>query len=102
VAAAVLTCFKCGAAIPLETGAKIALRDACPECDANLHCCRNCRFYSPGRHNDCEETQAEWVRYKDEANHCDYFQPVTGRRAASGGSSRTDMARKKFDDLFKN
>jgi hypothetical protein len=100
--AAVFSCSKCGEPIPLGTGAKIYNRDTCPKCDADLHCCQNCRFYNPHAHNQCDETQAEWVRYKDEANHCDYFEPLmsAGRRSA-GGAGATENARKKFDGLFK-
>ena len=101
--ALIFSCCKCGEAIPLETGQKVYQRDTCPKCDADLHCCQNCRFYDPSAHNQCRETQAEWVRYKDEANHCDCFEPLpsTGRRAGTGSSSAGN-ARKKFDDLFKS
>ena len=78
-------------------------RDTCPQCDADLHCCRNCRFYDPGKHNQCAEPQAEWVRDKEASNYCDYFSPnpvllARGRRPAS----QADDAKRKFDSLFGN
>ncbi len=97
-------CYKCGKPVPLGSGEKIRLRDTCPKCDADLHCCQNCDFFDPHVHNQCRETQAEWVRYKEEANHCDYFRPLMSeKRAGAQGkaSSSGDSARKKFDDLFK-
>ena len=63
----------------------------------------NCAFYDAHAHNQCRETQAEWVRYKEEANYCDYFRPLLaeGRRAGGKASSPSDETRKKFDNLFK-
>ncbi len=103
MACAAFSCFKCGEAIPISTGYRVGLRETCPKCDADLHCCLNCKFYDPHVHNQCRETQAEWVRYKEEANHCDYFQPLLGAARAGGGKAAesADHARKKFDDLFK-
>ena len=43
-------------------------------CDGDLHYCRNCRFFDPGKHNQCAETQAEWVSEKERANFRDYFE----------------------------
>ena len=101
---AVFSCFKCGEVVPLASGEKIRRRDTCPKCSADLHCCQNCSLYDTHVHNQCRETQAEWVRYKDEANPCDYFQPLMAERRGAGakpGAGSGDAARKKFDDLFK-
>lgn len=98
-----MTCWQCGHQIHLLTAEKVGTRDTCPQCDADLHVCRNCRHFDPTSHNECRENQAEWVRYKDRNNYCDYFSPVT----VVGGAARAkakpeDSARKKLDDLFKN
>jgi len=79
-------------------------RDTCPACDTDLHCCRNCRFYDPGKHNECTETQAEWVRDKEASNYCDYFQPnpVLLAKGSGQGASKQNDARSKFDSLFKS
>jgi len=79
-------------------------RDTCPNCDADLHCCRNCRFYDPGKHNECAETQAEWVRDKEASNYCGYFQPnpVLLASGSGPGVSKQDDAKKRFDSLFRN
>jgi hypothetical protein len=81
-----------------EFSGRIGRRDSCPQCDADLHCCLNCRHYQPSAHNQCNETQAEWVRDKDRANYCDYFEP---RRGEATGGSRAEDARSRFEDLFK-
>ena len=104
MSAPVFSCFKCGEVVRLASGDKVRLRDTCPQCSADLHCCLNCKFYDPHVHNQCRETQAEWVRYKDEANHCDYFEPLLSAGRSPGqksGMAGSQAARKKFDDLFK-
>ncbi len=91
-------CFRCKT--PNEVRERVGRRDTCTKCDADLHCCLNCRHYNPSAHNQCNEPQAEWVRDKDRANYCDYFEP---RRGAAGGeaSNRTQDAKTRFEDLFK-
>ncbi|MDD5544039.1 MAG: hypothetical protein PHX83_12770 [Acidobacteriia bacterium] len=46
---------------------------------------------------------AEWVRYKDRANYCDYFEAAEsielGKKSAAAGA---DEARKAWDRLFKS
>ncbi len=91
-------CFKCGT--PYEVKDRVGRGAVCSRCDADLHCCFNCRHYNIHVHNECNETQAEWVRDKDRSNYCDYFDPKRG-----GGLGKTDKpgddARARFDSLFK-
>ncbi len=47
--------------------------DTCPHCNSFLHCCYNCKFYDKIVHNECKETQAEFVKDKANANFCGYF-----------------------------
>ncbi len=97
----VFSCHSCGNPVPLGLGEKVHRRDECSQCGADLHCCRNCRFFDPTRNNECAETQAERVVDKGASNFCEYFEPRTkvdlvGRKAGGG-----DGAKKSFDDLFK-
>jgi hypothetical protein len=96
----VFSCHSCGATVPLEFGEIISRRQECARCGADLHCCRNCRFFDPARNNECAEPQSDRVVDKAASNFCDYFEVRTkvdlaGRRA--GGES----SKKRFDDLFK-
>jgi len=75
--------------------------DTCPQCGNDLHCCRNCRFFDPSVHNECRETQAEWVRAKDQRNYCDYFEVTTRVDLTGKSGASVDDARKKWDSLFK-
>ncbi|MFB3923775.1 MAG: hypothetical protein ACE145_18780 [Terriglobia bacterium] len=95
-------CWKCGEPIEYPTGSRVGRRDTCPRCDADLHSCRNCRFYDPSKNNQCSEPQAEWVRDKEAANLCDFYSPNPVLTARGGSpTSKTDDPRKKFDSLFK-
>jgi hypothetical protein len=88
-----LACWKCGAnlkPVPLPLGR----RAECPACRAELHCCRMCRHFAPGKARQCMEPMAEEVKDKTRANFCDWFQPA---RAAAPAAAPD---RKALDDLF--
>ena len=97
-----MVCHNCGREIKLI--GKIARADECPHCSADMHCCKNCRLFDPGKNNQCNEPQADYVKDKAKANFCDYFEantrvPLTSR----GGAQKVqrDDVRKAFDNLFK-
>jgi len=97
-----LNCWKCGGTIQVSPGTPLGKRETCPKCDADVHSCRNCQFYDPGKHNQCAEPQAEWVGDKEAANYCDYFQPnPTLLARGERSSTKTQDVKKKFDSLFK-
>jgi hypothetical protein len=62
--------------------------------------CRNCRFYAPGRPNDCLEPVADPVADKQRANFCGYFEPATPKSTAGTQPSPEDLV-KAAEDLFK-
>lgn len=65
-------CWHCAHAL---AAVDLGRTDECPACHRQTHVCRNCRFYRPGIHNDCQEPIAEAVTNKTRANFCDYFSP---------------------------
>jgi hypothetical protein len=97
-----MSCWKCGATIDLKPGERFTSRDECAQCGSDLHSCRNCRFYDTSKNNQCAEPQAEWVRDKEAANYCDYFEPSSGSTARAPTSSASENAKKKFDSLFRS
>lgn len=97
----VFRCHSCGAAIPLGQGDKIVRRDECPGCGADLKCCRNCRSFDSGRHNQCADSAAEWVSDKESRNFCDLFEPRTTVDLVGGSAKKQADPRKAFDDLFR-
>jgi hypothetical protein len=97
-----MICWKCGTEIEVLATARILTKDCCPSCDYDLHVCLNCRFYDPGAHNDCSETQAEWVQDKEKANYCDYFEPGSGSGTGKPKRESGRDAKSAFDKLFRD
>jgi hypothetical protein len=85
------TCHECGATITEAVG----FRDTCPQCQAYLHCCRNCRLYSPSAHNHCLSSTTDFVRDVAAANFCEEFD-FTARARKDEGTAAKD----RFDQLF--
>ena len=118
-------CWQCGASLA-ALSLPFSRFDACKQCRAELHVCRQCRFYDVTVAKHCREPIAEEVRDKERANVCDYFtvrndayRPVSqdalqaraqldtlfGNAAATadtvaGKQAAADAARTKLDELF--
>jgi hypothetical protein len=82
------TCHGCGAQLRID--GPIGRRTSCPECDADLHTCLNCKHYDESAAHHCREPHAEHVVDKDQANACDLFQLGDGasRRRRSSSAAR--------------
>lgn len=89
-----MNCWTCGASLP-DTGRKISFRALCDHCDAALHCCKNCRYYAPGRPNDCAVPGTDFVADRTANNFCEEFSPL-----GKAPSTPPKADKKKFDDLF--
>ncbi len=57
---------------------RVGRRDDCLKCRADLHVCKNCRFYDSTAYNECRETSADVIREKETSNFCDFFEPGNG------------------------
>lgn len=79
-------CFGCGNQFKLSD--EVGRRDECETCGADLHCCKNCRFYDSTAYNECKEVQADVVQVKDRSNFCDYFQLGQG---SNGEDNKKDL-----------
>lgn len=71
--ASTLNCWKClvpikDVFVPLERLAQ------CPDCSADLHVCRMCRFYDVSVAESCREPVADTVFDKQRANFCGYLE----------------------------
>jgi len=89
------TCFGCGTVLRLEY--PVGRRTTCPECDADLHTCFNCRHYDESAAHQCREPHAEQVVDKDTSNSCDLFQLGDGASRRRGSSQQ---ARDQLGALF--
>ncbi len=121
-------CWKCGFSVDARMLSYRRL-EQCGACEAELHVCRMCAYFSPRLPGGCSEDRAEEVMNKERANFCDYFTPrrdafaphdgASGRRAKadlealfgqytgspaseSGDGDAPSAHRKRLDDLFEN
>ena len=64
-------CYRCGKE---QTGQdRVSIWDVCASCNAYLHCCKNCRLFSPLGAQGCKSRTVEFVSDKGKANYCDEF-----------------------------
>ncbi|HSX10372.1 MAG TPA: hypothetical protein VLF94_01460 [Chlamydiales bacterium] len=73
---------------------KVTFRMVCPHCGIDLHTCTNCRYYMPGKPNDCAVPGTEFIRDREAANFCEDFKVKID-------SPDRNQDKKKFDSLFK-
>jgi hypothetical protein len=107
-------CYNCSTTLPPG----VDFGGACPKCNADLHCCKQCSHFEPSTRFQCLKPIPVRIPAKDKANDCTLFSPrVTVARdgTATGGSPMTpppvnsgpptprnaDDARNAFDRLFK-
>ena len=88
-------CYKCEEELVFDV--KIGRLDTCPNCRADLHSCRNCRFWSPSAHNQCIENQGEFIRDREAGNFCNWF---SFRVIGEDNSAELNKAKSKLDALF--
>lgn len=111
-----MKCWQCGSEQPEPLFGKLAFRAECAACGAALHCCRNCKYFHPGKPNDCEVPGTEFVAKREQPNLCEEFRPKAAPDASAkpsaseiedrlfGSSSKKDgqSPKDKFDSLFKS
>ena len=90
-------CVNCGSSVE---GA-VYRNTLCSACGKELHTCRNCRHYAPGKPYDCAESIGEPIPDKTRANFCDFFQINLKSDNGGGDSSgKSSSAKDAFDALF--
>ena len=93
-----LVCYRCGASLA-ALSLPLSRRDLCPGCSTELHVCRMCRHYDVSVPAQCREEDAEDVHNKENANFCDWFQPLAG--AFDGArAAEQDRAKAELESLF--
>jgi hypothetical protein len=89
-----MICWKCRSKLDL-INKKIGFRDSCEKCFADLHVCKNCRYYSIGKPNDCEVPLTEFVSDREKYNFCEEFRPKENF-AKEKKISKEDIEKKLF------
>lgn len=98
-----LMCWSCGR--PTGIVDRVMRSDTCPQCEADLRCCRGCRHFDPTRRYQCKEPIESRVGDKEKNNICDFFQMRDAFKTAGGITGKRDAKddrKKRFDDLFKD
>lgn len=71
-------CYSCKNELEFETNSSISRSEECPQCYANIRCCKMCKFYDQSAYNECREPSADRILEKEKSNFCDYFQIGSG------------------------
>ncbi len=104
-----MNCWKCAKPVS-EIPVKIGFRAICPHCGVDLHVCKNCRYYSPGKPNDCAVPGTDYVRDREASNLCEEFKvKIPENPSASEPSAKARRLfgleetepKKDFNSLFK-
>lgn len=91
-------CAECGTLLPTATEAL----GQCPKCRRELHSCRQCTHFDPGRRFECTQPIPERLPDKSARNDCPFFAlRVMVERDASAGAPRPEDARRAFGNLFR-
>ncbi len=91
-----MNCYKCRTKQELSYN-KVHFRAVCPNCDADLHVCRNCRHYIIGKPNDCNVPNSEFVSDRESNNFCEDFSPKDSIKKEIK-KNKEDIAKKLFQD----
>ncbi|HRW58766.1 MAG TPA: hypothetical protein P5048_04020 [Chlamydiales bacterium] len=78
---------------------KIHFRSECPFCETNLHSCRFCKYFSPGKPNDCMILNTDPIYDRDKYNFCEEFSFKNSMEQAH--KSKNEIEKSLFDDLDK-
>lgn len=89
-------CWSCGAKLESH---EYGRETNCLSCSKPTRVCRNCRWYAPGRTNDCLEPVAEPIKEKDRPNYCEFFEPTDEPAESSAGTQDDHL--KAAEALFK-
>jgi hypothetical protein len=93
---AFMFCWKCKKKIELPEG-KIGFRAVCENCGSDLHACKNCKYFSPGKPNDCTYPDTLYVSDREGNNFCEEFSPLSSFSSQERASPK-DVSFRLFGD----
>jgi len=64
-------CYNCSTTLP----SGVDFTGACPKCNADLHCCKQCSHFEPSTRFQCLKPIPVRIPLKDKANDCALFSP---------------------------
>jgi len=75
----------------------LAREGRCRACEADLHVCKQCRYYDTGKAKHCAEPVADEIRDKERSNFCGFF---VLNPDAHADASEAQAARARLEALF--
>jgi hypothetical protein len=91
-----MTCAACKEVVELPE--KVGVRDTCPSCDAWLHSCVNCDFWSNSR---CTEPSAEKVRDPEGINFCEWYKARTQNAERGTQEGKEKGSKEAAEEMWK-
>lgn len=93
----IMICWKCNKEIDIQS---VYRNSECPSCKTDLHCCKQCKFYSTQSHLDCKENISEPVIDKEKSNFCEYFSVKLDGLNVNIDKEKAKAAKDAFNALF--
>ena len=95
---AVSRCAQCGTVL-----SGIASTGICPKCGFELHSCKQCMYFDPGKRFECMQPVPERIPKKDARNECTFYEirVTTEKETSTPATLRPHDARQAFENLFK-
>lgn len=93
-------CWRCQRPLPIAEhvgGYQCGRQDLCEGCHSPLHSCRNCKDWDTSAHNQCRESQAEYVADRENGNFCAFFKL---RPVRASGEDASASARQALEAAF--
>jgi hypothetical protein len=95
---AVSRCAQCGTVLQ-----QIPSTGLCPKCGFELHSCKQCVYFDPGKRFECMQPVPDRITKKDARNDCTFYEIRVSREketSTPAAQCPTD-ARQAFENLFK-
>jgi hypothetical protein len=91
-------CAQCGTVLPgMPPGG------LCPKCGFELHSCKQCAFFDPGKRFECMQPVPKRIEKKDARNDCTFYELRVAREkeTSTPAVQKPSDARQAFENLFK-
>lgn len=79
----------------------ISFHAVCESCGFDLHVCKNCKYYSIGKPNECNISNTEYVSDREKYNFCEDFKPLE-KVSSNDKKNASDVEKKLFKDAKNN
>lgn len=91
-------CSQCGIVLQV-----IPPTGLCGKCGFELHSCKQCMYFDPGKRFECMQAVVERVPKKDARNTCSFYEIRASREKETSTPAplRPNDARQAFENLFK-